>query len=223
MADAPACFVCLAPATALCGACLVMKYCSRACQKSHRAAHRLACERGKARLARRLPEAACGAELAAVRCVAASMGVDLEHATTRVVVMTTRSGSVLTVDSPYPPIVGARGAAVVSLGLRARAAGDDVLATSFFILASGSTEWTGNTNADADFNRAVDYIELGGGGTNAGLNLASTSAGCFWASRAAAHGHPEARALIDWAVAEQQRLAAVEIAQRRDGQRARRA
>jgi hypothetical protein len=107
-----------------------------------------------------------------------------------------------------PPSLGARGARIVALGERARAAGDAFLANTMFCFAAGAAVATGNErggqlftgqgNPAAEFNRAVEYVELGGGGVNAGLNVASLGAGSFWAARAALGGHADAPALLEW-------------------------
>ena len=137
----------------------------------------------------------------------------------RVCMVTTGEGqsrAVLTTTFvDVPPSLGARGARIVALGERARAAGDAYLANTLFCVAAGAAVanerggqfFTGQGNPAAEFNRAVEYVELGGGGVNAGLNVLSLGAGSFWAARAALGGHADAPALLEWIAEELARWA----------------
>jgi hypothetical protein len=215
--ESPACFVCSLTATTRCDGCRVVHYCGDACSAAHRAAHAEACARAAARRAEQLPAASCAAELAAIRADLIDLGIS-EHTTLlRVVIMGLRNvGSmpIPTIDVETLPLLGDLGAHVVSLGIRARSAGDRQLANLLFIIASGAivAAETGEaeTNVEADFNRAVEYVELGGGGTGAGVNTSALSAGLYWATRAHRCGHTGADALGEWSHAERLRVFHVE-------------
>jgi len=111
-----------------------------------------------------------------------------------------------------PPSLGARGARLVALGERARAAGDSCLANIIFCFAAGAVV-TGERegNPAAELNRARECVELGGGSVNAGLNALSLSAGVYWATHAARGGHADAPALLEWITKELARWPAVGV------------